>query len=711
MINYLKKHQLFSIYSICFFTIAIIPLILSSVIISISTSENLKSQIIETETANLKNIETNSITTYNNYSNLASKLAENYLNYSMFTYTSKNINYDLYYQFSKTQQTLSSTYPNVKSVYIYNENNHNFLVDNSYRDINSFYDTEWLELLKQDTSQYKWLFNRLDSFDTIYYPYNENANIIINVDIQGMYNELFSGISDNAFVIENGKILWKNNASVSDSINLTQDSVKLDGAKYLIVKHTISQNGRTLVILKNSKQILSPLKSVSAIVFVIVVIMIILTVLAGFYMANMLSMPVKRMISSMDYETDRSNELDIISEYISQLNKTNYVLKSKLSLHSSNALEANILKLLRNIPIDDGDFEYDDIFPSYIQNYTIATIQFGKESSTQDIQNYITDAKNILINLSEILAYYLFYIDNNNIVILLFSDNNSKEHDDSINTFINMITHIKNIRPIIAVSNTIHDPSKLHLEFTNNFELIKYRLYSDSYIIHDIEYSTSSTLDVSSYESALFKAINEQSYQKANSALVEIMNYIYENKPHPDIVLAYFSLLNTKLRNIPISIGFSNEELLFRDVYETSIPSEFNLKDYYNYFINYANNIIAGLNIKTTSKNNELINSIKAYILENIETDLSLSSVSEHYGMTPQYLSMMFKNETHQNFVKFLTQAKIDRSKELLANTSLPIKSIAEIIGYNERSFFTVFKKNTGMTPKEYRTQSEDSPN
>ncbi len=261
----------------------------------------------------------------------------------------------------------------------------------------------------------------------------------------------------------------------------------------------------------------------------------------------------------------------------------------------------------------------------------------------------------------------------------------------------------------MAVSAAVHDPQELHNAFTGNFELIKYRLYADDYILFNTaDYAFSDRIDVADYEAAFFSAISSQSYTKASQALSDIIRYIKENRPHPDIVLAYFSLLNIRLRNIPISYGFSNEELLFRNVYETSISSAFNLEDYYRYFLDYANNIIAGLNIKTTSKNNELIASIQAYIVENIENDISLSSVSEHYGMTPQYLSMLFKQETQQNFVKFLTQAKIDRSKELLANTAWPVKKIAEHIGYNERSFFTVFKKHTGMTPKEYRTDAHN---
>lgn len=105
-----------------------------------------------------------------------------------------------------------------------------------------------------------------------------------------------------------------------------------------------------------------------------------------------------------------------------------------------------------------------------------------------------------------------------------------------------------------------------------------------------------------------------------------------------------------------------------------------------------------------TSKNKELMSSIKAYIQDNIENDISLSLVSDYYKMTPQYLSILFKQETGQNFVKFLTVTKIERAKELLLSTTLSIKYIASQVGYNDRSFFTIFKKHVGITPSEYRS-------
>ncbi len=434
LIRYLKKHQLFSIYCVCFLMVAIIPLLIFSAIIYTTTYNNLRGQIIDKEITNLKNTEINLISTYNNYSNLAARLARNYLDYSMFSYTSRDVDYDLFHQFSEIQKNITSLYPAVSSTYAYNQKNGRFLVNNAYYDLDAFPDTQWKDALKSsDIRQYQWIFNRQENQDTLVYPYNDAVRIIINIDVSNMYSELFKNISDKVFVTENDRIIWKNNTQSPDAKALDEKYITLDQEKYFVIKHPTPQNGRTLVVLKNSQEILAPLNSVFTILLIVSMLLLLLIVLASFFMANKLAMPIKNMVSSIDYETELSNELDIISEYIRSLNQTNSTLQSRLSLNSSSTLETNILRLLRNLPLEDGDCA--SIFPSHIQSYTLATFQFEKGTAAQTVQNYIARLKNVLADFAESLNYYLFSIDSCNLVTLLFSDSDEQTHDRNIHRF------------------------------------------------------------------------------------------------------------------------------------------------------------------------------------------------------------------------------------------------------------------------------------
>jgi len=105
-------------------------------------------------------------------------------------------------------------------------------------------------------------------------------------------------------------------------------------------------------------------------------------------------------------------------------------------------------------------------------------------------------------------------------------------------------------------------------------------------------------------------------------------------------------------------------------------------------------------------KNSLLIAKVKKYLQYNYMIfGLSLESVSDLLGMNASYLSVLFKKCTGTNFVDYLTDLKIAAAKELLEDPLRSASEIANLTGYESASYFTrAFKKNTGMTPTEYRS-------
>ena len=55
-------------------------------------------------------------------------------------------------------------------------------------------------------------------------------------------------------------------------------------------------------------------------------------------------------------------------------------------------------------------------------------------------------------------------------------------------------------------------------------------------------------------------------------------------------------------------------------------------------------------------------------------------------------------------FTEYLTATRIARARELLATTSMRTSDVAYAVGYNDPHYFSyLFKKNTGMSPRDYR--------
>jgi AraC-like DNA-binding protein len=86
---------------------------------------------------------------------------------------------------------------------------------------------------------------------------------------------------------------------------------------------------------------------------------------------------------------------------------------------------------------------------------------------------------------------------------------------------------------------------------------------------------------------------------------------------------------------------------------------------------------------------------------------LSLTMLSEEFGLHPNRLSKMFKDEFGERFIDFLAQVRVERAKELLDTTNVAIQDVANRVGYEHAlSFIRMFKKISGVTPGEYRQRN-----
>ena len=93
-----------------------------------------------------------------------------------------------------------------------------------------------------------------------------------------------------------------------------------------------------------------------------------------------------------------------------------------------------------------------------------------------------------------------------------------------------------------------------------------------------------------------------------------------------------------------------------------------------------------------------------SYIEEHYGENISLEDVAAAVGITPAYLSHMFKNTTGQNYMDYLTELRLEKAKELLRGSVRSIKEISAAVGYADSHYFSkLFKKETGIKPTEYR--------
>lgn len=92
------------------------------------------------------------------------------------------------------------------------------------------------------------------------------------------------------------------------------------------------------------------------------------------------------------------------------------------------------------------------------------------------------------------------------------------------------------------------------------------------------------------------------------------------------------------------------------------------------------------------------------YIKRNYMNKITLEDVASHVYLSPSYFSKIFKDEMKCNFNTYLNNVRIEMSKKLLMDESIPLADVSFLVGYEDQSYFTkVFKKTTGISPGKYR--------
>jgi two-component system, response regulator YesN len=104
---------------------------------------------------------------------------------------------------------------------------------------------------------------------------------------------------------------------------------------------------------------------------------------------------------------------------------------------------------------------------------------------------------------------------------------------------------------------------------------------------------------------------------------------------------------------------------------------------------------------------NQYVRRIASYLLDNIETEISMNDLADKLYLSKNYLGELFKQETGISVAEFFNRAKVRRAGVLLLESDLKWYEIAVKLGFNNIEYFTkIFKKKMGETPQNYRTRN-----
>lgn len=101
--------------------------------------------------------------------------------------------------------------------------------------------------------------------------------------------------------------------------------------------------------------------------------------------------------------------------------------------------------------------------------------------------------------------------------------------------------------------------------------------------------------------------------------------------------------------------------------------------------------------------NQKIVDSINAYLKQNISQPVTLLTIRQHFGMSISSLKKVYHSKTGNSVINTLINLRITEAKRLIRETGCSFTQIAGMTGFSSvHHMSVVFKRKTGMTPSEY---------
>ncbi len=102
------------------------------------------------------------------------------------------------------------------------------------------------------------------------------------------------------------------------------------------------------------------------------------------------------------------------------------------------------------------------------------------------------------------------------------------------------------------------------------------------------------------------------------------------------------------------------------------------------------------------------------FVMENIRKhiygEIDIDALAKELGYSTYYMTKLFKKETGMSMKEYILKEKTENAKLLLETTNLDINEVSDSLSFHSPSYFsTAFKKIAGCTPLEYRKRSQES--
>lgn len=296
------------------------------------------------------------------------------------------------------------------------------------------------------------------------------------------------------------------------------------------------------------------------------------------------------------------------------------------------------------------------------------------------------------------------------VIAALDEDNTTTGLIDILGDICKESKRILEVPVTIGIGHSCTGLSKIAGSYQSAVEALGYKAVVGSGItiyINDMEPVGSGKLEFdNSDESDLISAVKFGPDEKIEAVAARISGKLESAKVHYRRQQVYvFGVLNTIIQMIQ-QYDLNLEEILGGELECLSVIDKLQKReDFGEWLLKTSRKMNQAINQERDITTRQVIQQAKQYIMDNYQNpDLSVEMICRHLHMSPAYFSTVFKKETGQAYIAYLTEVRLNKAVELLNKTDDKTYVIASKVGYQEQNYFSyVFKKKFGVSPTKFR--------
>lgn len=306
--------------------------------------------------------------------------------------------------------------------------------------------------------------------------------------------------------------------------------------------------------------------------------------------------------------------------------------------------------------------------------------------------------------------YNHVFLDNSRKIVIIFNDPLLDIYE-CCEMFKIMLMNSLKCFLAIGIGTAHYGEENIKVSYKEAYEALNYKIViGNNQVIsyHDIDYAAEnhSTNNQNKIEKLVF-AIKAGISETEEELVEQLFGGIsYQGNSTIDRArLDAFDLLSACLRiimdfDIDMTDIWEQKSQPYNDIVKID-----NLPEFKTYFKQLIYNIIGKLKCLNDTKTGKQVRQIQDYISDNLSNaELSLASISKEFYISSSHLSRIFKQETGQTIVEYITKLRIAKAEKLLKETEFKGYQIGEMIGIPDPHYFSIlFKKYTGLSINTYR--------